>query len=369
MRGATRLRAVADGLFEATTMPGAWVPALEALVAHLRAEHAVLFVRESASGQPVLGTSACMGTTEFERFQLPETARWMAPFIAAMPSGQALTSPYGMPDRDFEQTEIYNEVLRPANGFYCVCARDELAGMSAFIAICRPQRKGDFAAQDAAVLQAVLPALSTGLQLRRRLHLTDERCDALATVLDRLDDGVILTDDTGRPTFLNARAARIAAEADGLDIAAAPIAAATPVATQRLRAAIAAAAADATIAAQQLRLTRPSHRAPLLLTVLPIWRLGAAVPGAGMPHVAIFITEMDAPIAIDAAALREAFNLTPRECDVATRIAGGFDLDRVAAELRIGRGTVRSHLMQIYEKTGVHSQAALVALLVRFVAR
>ena len=78
---------------------------------------------------------------------------------------------------------------------------------------------------------------------------------------------------------------------------------------------------------------------------------------------------MDAPIAIDSAALREAFNLTPRECDVATRLAGGLDLDRIAADLRIGRGTVRSHLMQIYEKTGTHSQAALVALLVRFMAR
>jgi DNA-binding CsgD family transcriptional regulator len=369
MRGATRLLEVADRLFEAAMVPCAWVPALEALVDHLRAEHAVIFARGTAGGQPILAKSARMGEAEFERFLLPEAARWMAPFIASMPSGVAVTSPHGMPDQDFERTELYNEVLRPANGFYSVGVRDELQGTSIFMAVCRPRGKGDFATCDAAALQAILPALSTGLQLHQRLHLAEGCCAALATVLDRLEDGVILTDETGRPKFLNARAARIVAEADGLDIAASQLAAATPIAVQRLRGAIAAAAADAAIAARQIRLARPSHRAPLLLTVLPVWRLGVLVPGAGAPRVAIFIRETDAPIAIDSVALREAFNLTPRECDVATRLAGGLDLDRTAAELRIGRGTVRSHLMQIYEKTGVHSQAALVALLVRFMAR
>ncbi len=113
----------------------------------------------------------------------------------------------------------------------------------------------------------------------------------------------------------------------------------------------------------------PIGDAPLLLTVLPVLRLGAVVPGVGAPRVAIFITETDAPRAIDRAAVREAFHLTQRECDVAARLAGGFDLNRIAAELQIGRGTVRSHLTQIYEKTGAHSQAALVALLARFVCR
>jgi DNA-binding CsgD family transcriptional regulator/PAS domain-containing protein len=367
MRNASRLLGVADLLFEAAMMPGVWAPALEALVDHLRGEHAVIFAQGAADGQPILAKSARMGEAEFKRFLLPETTHWMAPFLARMPGGIAVTSPHGMADRDFERTELYNEVLRPASGFYSVAVRDELPEMSILIAVCRRQCRGNFAAHDAAALQTILPVLSTGVQLQQRLQLAEGRCEALTAMLDRLDDGAILTDQTGRPIFLNARAARIVAEADGL--AASPLAGATPIATQRLRAAVAAAAADASIAAQQIRLARHSHRPPLLLTVLPVWRLGAFVPGVGAPRVAILIRETDAPIAIDSAALREAFNLTPRECDVATRLAGGLDLDRIAAELRIGRGTVRSHLMKIYEKTGTHSQAALVALVVRFVAR
>jgi DNA-binding CsgD family transcriptional regulator len=258
-------------------------------------------------------------------------------------------------DRHFELSEFYNEVVRPVNGFYAVAARQELPALSAFLAVCRPRQNGNVAGNDATILQTLLPSLATSLQLHHRLQATDGVSAALATVLDRLEDGVILTDATARPIFLNARATRIVAEADGLDIAAA-----TPIATRRLREAIAGAAARAAVPGRQLRLARPSRRPALLLTLLPVSRLGAVVPGVGVPRVAIFIKEPDAPITIDRATLREAFHLTPRECDVATQLASGLDLDRTAAELRIGRGTVHSHLMQIYEKTGVHSQAALI---------
>ena len=66
-------------------------------------------------------------------------------------------------------------------------------------------------------------------------------------------------------------------------------------------------------------------------------------------------------------AVIEAFRLTPRECEIATQLAGRRDLDEIAAEIRAARSTVRSHLIHIFEKTGAHSQAALVALLCRFI--
>jgi len=369
MPGATKLLAVAQHFFDAAMEPAEWAPALAGAVDLLQGEHAVLFAQETASGHPIIARSAGMDEADFGRFLSPEAARLMAPFTAAMPNGSAVTLQHFMPERDFERSELYNEVVRPANGFYSVAVRHELPAMCAMVSVCRPRQKGDFAADDAVRLQTLLPALATSLQLHSRLQAADGHYAAVATVLDRLEDGVILTDATARPMFLNARATRIVAEADGLDIAAAPLAAATPVTTQLLRETIAAAAAGAEIAGRQLRLARPSQRPPLLLTVLPVARLGAVVPGVGAPRVAIFIREPDAPIAIDCAAVREAFDLTPRERDVAAGLARGLDLDRTAAALGIGRSTVRSHLAQIYEKTGVHSQAALVALLARFTCR
>jgi DNA-binding CsgD family transcriptional regulator len=81
------------------------------------------------------------------------------------------------------------------------------------------------------------------------------------------------------------------------------------------------------------------------------------------PHVAIFITEPDAAPTIDRPAVAEAFKLTPRETDVAVLLAGGFGPDEIAIRLKLGIGTVRHHLKRVFDKSGTHSQAALVALI------
>jgi DNA-binding CsgD family transcriptional regulator len=118
---------------------------------------------------------------------------------------------------------------------------------------------------------------------------------------------------------------------------------------------------------RRLRLERPSKRPPLLLTLLPIWRLGATLPGGGTPaRVAIFIKELDAPPAIDQLAVAEAFRLTRRECEIAVLLADGHDPARIAAMLQVSVDTVRYHLKRVFYKTGLHSQAALAALIRSF---
>ena len=44
-------------------------------------------------------------------------------------------------------------------------------------------------------------------------------------------------------------------------------------------------------------------------------------------------------------------------------IGDGFDLQAVASQLGLGPATVRYHVKNVFEKAGVRSQAALVALL------
>jgi DNA-binding CsgD family transcriptional regulator len=368
MERAASLLDVAQHFFSAALTPADWAPALDATVGLLRAEHAIIVVHEPLTGRAVLTKSAGMDDAHFARYLSPEATTWMAPFIEAMPSGTVVRAPPElMPDRHFARTELYNEVVRPANGFYAVALQHELPALSVFMAACRPRSAGNFEADDAAALQALLPHLATSLQLHHRLQATQERHDAVTTVLDRLADGVILTDAVARPTFVNARAAQIVGEADGLAMEAEPLSAATPAATHRLREAIAVVAADAANEGLRLRLDRPSRRRPLLLTVLPIWRLGAPLPGARAPRVAIFIKELDAPVAINQPAVVKAFHLTPRECEIATLLAAGHDLTEIAAAMRVARSTVRSHLVHIFAKTGARSQAALVAALSRFI--
>jgi DNA-binding CsgD family transcriptional regulator len=200
--------------------------------------------------------------------------------------------------------------------------------------------------------------------LQARLAASDQRAAAQAFALDRLATAVILTDPAARPFSLNTRAERIVTEADGLALDPGGLAAATPAATHALRMAIAE-VAHAAVGERRLRLLRPSRRLPLILTLMPMSRLG--LPGAA--SVAVFISEPDAPVALDHAALADTFRLTRRESEIAAELARGRDLGTIAARLGLGLGTVRNHLKRMFDKTGTRSQPALVALLRGFADR
>ena len=58
-------------------------------------------------------------------------------------------------------------------------------------------------------------------------------------------------------------------------------------------------------------------------------------------------------------------SLTPREREVLRAIAGGARSSQIATELGITERTVKAHLASIYQKLGVDSRAAAVAIAVR----
>lgn len=54
--------------------------------------------------------------------------------------------------------------------------------------------------------------------------------------------------------------------------------------------------------------------------------------------------------------------LTPREADVLRLVSEGLTNREIAARLRIAQGTVKVHLMHLFEKTGVRGRAELAKL-------
>ena len=366
MRRSAHAIGVAEHIVNAALAPDEWTLALEAMTNLLHADHAMIIARERASGRAFLAKSARMDEECFNRFLAPEASRWMEPLQQAMPRGTAVTSSRLVTDRELERSELHNEVVRLANGFYAVGYRQDFSALSTFVAVFRPRRKGGFATRDTWALQNLAPLLGTTLELQYRLHVCEQQRAALANVLDKLNRAVMVTDASTRPIFLNKEAERLVAEDDGLSAGCAQLSAAMPAATRRLRDAVLETAAHGPVKGRRLRLERPSGRGPLLLTVLPSSRLGMAPLDASAPRVVIFVDELDQPAAIDRAAIADIFDLTPRESEVATRLAGGSDLTTISGALRMSYSTVRTHLLHVFEKTGVHNQAALVALLSRF---
>jgi DNA-binding NarL/FixJ family response regulator len=58
------------------------------------------------------------------------------------------------------------------------------------------------------------------------------------------------------------------------------------------------------------------------------------------------------------------YELTPRELQIAELVCRGYRNDRIARDLRIRPGTVKTHVRNIYRKVKVRSK---IAMLLRFV--
>jgi DNA-binding CsgD family transcriptional regulator/PAS domain-containing protein len=363
-----------DRLYAAVLTPADWSAAVESVTDLLQAEHAIVCVPGGADGSGAFATVR-MDAAHAALISSAEAVRLGSRMMSGMPIGLAFSWSSIISDRDWEKDPLYNEIIRPANGFYSVNALVDMPGgeMTGFN-FCRPRKAGPFDLGEVDMLQSLLPHFTNVLELRRRLGAAFRENNDLLQVLERMDTGVILTDAASRPSFANGRALGIVAQADGLSLAAGRLSAAVSAATQRLRQAIAAASTHVPTAfpsgagpGLKLRLKRPSGRPPLLLWLFPIQPLGqplgASAAGVPAPRIAIFITEPDDGPPIDRDAIADAFELTPREAAIAALLAGGHDLAGAAQALAIGIGTARYHLKHVLDKTNTRSQATLVATL------
>jgi DNA-binding CsgD family transcriptional regulator len=345
-------------LYAAALDPAEWSSALDAMLSVVGGGHAIL-VAQGHDATPLVA-SARLAEHHRALFFAPDAAPLFAPFQFAMAPGAAVLRQQIIGDSEFERSALYNEVVRPADGFHGIHALH--SGFGGFsLAVCRGRQRGMFGEAEVATIQALAPHVAMVIEFRRRLRGADQVNANLTRLLDMVEQGVVLTDTWSRPSFANWRGEAILAAGDGLRLASDGIAGANPAATRELRDAIAAISLDQATTPRRLRLPRPG-RPPLLVSVTPMWRLGATVHGVPASAAAVFISEPDAPPAIDRAALAETYGLTPRECDVAVLLAGGLRPPEIAERLGLTLGAVRQYLNRAYDKTGQRSQALLVAL-------
>ncbi len=112
---------------------------------------------------------------------------------------------------------------------------------------------------------------------------------------------------------------------------------------------------------------RRTVRPPLIVCTLPIH--GAArTPFLGARALLIFRSTGPRP-GIEPALLSEVFGLTSAEARVAALVANGKCPEDIARHMNTSRATVKNQLKMVFQKTGVHRQAELVALLASFPRR
>lgn len=272
----------------------------------------------------------------------------------------------------FTGTDFYQEWWRPAGYDTEPLTTNLLVDDSAtgIFTIHGSLNRSPFGTDQKRLFAILAQHLVRAVALQRRVyHLTFASESALAG-FDRLQQGFLLVDAEARPLFTNRIAQDLLDADDGLRLEGGILSASDADCGRLLRKLVSSCPALAGIGAGgELTLRRKTGRSPLgvLVTPVPPETALAALPWtvSRRPVAIVLITDPATEMQARLASLQQRFGLTPAEAAFALEIIKGDGRQAAADRLGITVGTARTHLSNIFDKTGSKRQAELVRLLLQ----
>jgi DNA-binding CsgD family transcriptional regulator len=283
-------------------------------------------------------------------------------------SGRSIDEPRlmsQMPRAVVEGTRYIQEVLKPAHiidllSLHLLLTPTRVASLG----MGRHESKGAIAQREIELAALLLPHLRRAVMISDVLDLSTIERTRMAEALDALRCGVVLIDMNAAILHANSSAERMLRKDEGpIQVSRGKFVAKLPSAGRELRTAIKLATQDEARIGKTglaIRLTEVCE-APIFAHVLPLTGsdLRTRLQPAAVAAVFIGVSPSNQDAADAAAA---AFKLTPAETRVLANLLGGRTLAETAATLSIAPTTAKSHLENIFAKTGVARQADLMRL-------
>ncbi len=230
------------------------------------------------------------------------------------------------------------------------------------IGIHRPYGAREFEESDKEPLGLLLPHLLRAMQLCQRLRSFEHGQRLALDALDSLAVGVIVLGEKRLVLFANATAERILRAGTALTARHGQLHAVNGRMDQGLQRALEdasqAAIGRSLGAGGALTLPRPEAR-PLSLLVCPL-RPGAMRIEPSQPAAMIFIGDPDRQREPSMSVLAQTYNLTPAEAPLTEALLEGERLQDYADRVGVSIHTAKTHLKQVFAKTGHGRQADLI---------
>jgi DNA-binding CsgD family transcriptional regulator len=230
----------------------------------------------------------------------------------------------------------------------------------------RLEHQGTFTENDLTLGKLLLAHLRRSVAISKVLDARAIEKARMAEALDALKCGVVLTNQSGAILHANRVAERMFRHGGSVQSARGILAAKLPAAAKELRAAIRLAAQDES-ALGKAGLAIPlseDDAPPVFAHVLPLTggELRTRLQPAAVAAIFIGTAQDEAEAA---KAMAAAFGLTPAETRLLESLLAGHTLAETATALGIAMTTAKTHLDNIFQKTGVNRQAELMRLAAR----
>jgi DNA-binding CsgD family transcriptional regulator len=363
---------IVELLYDASMQSGLWPRFCNQLMKQVQSTDFNMQILEIASGKIIVPHG---GTAVQPEFLQPYFAHYHAinPYLNhSLPkihTGYIARSHHECHPDEFEKTEFYQDWMRKLDLFHTIhlVVLSE-GGLSANIGMARPKKMGIYEEDDERLLRFLTPHLQRAFRIANFISDLSDKREVLAEALDKLPQGVIVVNRSGRVIFVNDSAERIANACDGfcIDKLGRPRAE-EPKDTRLLTRLIETATRPEEDAGLNrggaMRLARPSGLRPLSLFVAPLSR-DRSEWNPGQSAALIFITDPESKMYMGQEAARRLYQLTPAEARLMALLAEGKSVTEASEELAVTVNTIRTHLKRLFQKTGARRQGDLVRLFI-----
>jgi DNA-binding CsgD family transcriptional regulator len=343
-------------IYEAGAVEGHWRPALERLRVALGSAE-VAFVRAGA-GIAADTTGHVLSQESYDRYRRyygrldPKAA-----FFARRGAGFLFNDAEHFDDRFVAKDPFYQEFSAPLGTRHTLdhlvgrCGDDEV-----YLAAMRSASSGPYDTRMAGRVRRAGEHFLRALKLRTTLAQAQSLAGRAGAALERLSYGIVILDDALRVAFANGFARDALSHCAELSVRHGRMNARSAAAERLLAQASLQALAPGTPAAMT-RLTRRDGSA------LYLWCIGlpASSPLAQSERPGVLLVLRD-PLrqpAVAARDLQTLHGLTGAEAELALALGAGGRLDAIAAERCVKLSTVRTQLLSVLAKMGLHRQADL----------
>jgi DNA-binding CsgD family transcriptional regulator/PAS domain-containing protein len=352
-------------IYDSALDPDHWDQTLSDLRDAYRGQATALFLTDRRDGRVLIWKNVGVRPGEFEEQgrHFPEANAGQAKFIEENSLDKLMVLSRAARESDWE-TSPYLRSLRKLGyidsiAHFLIWGPDHASQFGA----ARVEGQGCFTERDLALGDLLLPHLRRAVTISKVLDARAIERDRMAETLNALKCGVFLTKQNGAILHANRAAERMMRHGGSIQSFRGVMQAKAPAAADELRAAIALAARDETALGKTGLAIRLSDddAPPQFAHVLPLAHgeqrarlkpdaVAAVFVGAGLDEEE------------GAEAMAGAFGLTCAETRLIESLLAGRSLKESAVALGIAMTTAKTHLDNIFQKTGVNRQAELMRL-------
>lgn len=358
--------------FNGTLESPPWQTLIELLRGRLRASSVILVLRPPSSDDS--GVIVHCGGKNLEAKESYQKHFFALDPFVRLEADQVVTVEELIGREEWLRSPFYLEYLSELGIEHIlgvdICSRE---GIECRLRITRNRGEPRFDEDDKDLLRFLLPHLKNAIHLHSRIDTLECERQIFAGTVNRMLLGMISFAENGEIVETNQEARRILSQKDGLSLSGQHLFIDSLRERRDFKRMLEAVIADPEQKdkplVQAMPVTRPSGRAQLGLLVRPVAHGDNWSENKRRPVVVAYVRDPESSAPQPSSELvRRLFGLTRVESKLALLLVEGLTLDEASERMGIRRNTARTHLREIFSKTGVRRQTLVVKLLLNSVA-